>query len=94
MNADDVADVLSDIPMTDTAWASLLCVHPSQVSRWRRGKAAVRKGSAAGKLLEVLKERYQSGADGERLGRSIQCLLTTSGWGRAVQFACGTQYRR
>lgn len=93
MNSEDVADVLADIQMTDTAWATLLCVHPSQVSRWRKGRAAVRRGSAAGKVLEMLHERIRAGADTARLGRSIQCMLTSSGWARAVCHACGTQYR-
>jgi DNA-binding transcriptional regulator YiaG len=91
MDRDDVEDVIGDIPLTDSEWAALLCVHVSQVSRWRNGKGVPRQSSAAWKILATLHERIRDGANTIRIGRRTRALLTGNGWAGAVQYACTMQ---
>lgn len=91
MTPDDASDVLNDVPLDDTTWAELLCCHPGQVSRWRRGKGALRKSSAASRILAAMHNKLQDGADEARLARRIRGLLTSAGWAAAVAFACASR---
>lgn len=88
MTSDDIADVLSDVPLDDTTWAELLCVHPGQVSRWRRGKSVPRASSAALRILAAIHCLIMDGADTARLARRLRGRLTTDGWAAAVAVAC------
>lgn len=94
MIADDAAGVLADVPLTDAEWATLLCVHVTQVGRWRRGKGAgPRDDSAAGRVLGALVRhiRDDERVRVERVGQTIRALLASRGWAMAVVYSCTLQ---
>lgn len=88
LNAEDVEDVIADVPLSDSEWAQLLCVHTSQISRWRRGRGAPARGTCAAKVLTCIKHNIANGADPSYEAESIGKLMLARGWGCAVMQAC------